>query len=193
LRTHDFAYEARLCIEAIQLFKCSHIVHDYSGAGEGRLIFLYQSGMPTTNIINISYHGTGHNIMNFHEATDDNPHPYYSLDKSRSLVTTCECIKYGLIRSFQYDYESADNPGLLHDFLALIEEKADSRMGTDVYTIARNPNMSDDFAQSVNMGCCALWWMTKKWPNVAAAAKMLIPPEVLKHVHPTEKVDWNDV
>jgi len=193
LRTHDWVYEAELCLQAIQHFKCSHMAHDYSNAGEGRMVLILQSGFPLTNIVNVRYHGVGHNIMNYHPPTDECPYPIYSVDKSRSLVTTCACIKYGLLRFFQYDYETADRAGLMHDFLALVEEKVDSRMGTDIYTITRNPNMSDDWAQAINIGCCTLWWMTKKWPNIAEAAKMKIAASMLKHVHPTAKVDWEDM
>lgn len=193
VRTHDFEYEAKLCLDAMTIFRCSHIVHDYSNAGEGRLVLLYQAGLSPSNIINMRYHGVGHNIMTYHEPTDDHPRSWYSLDKSRSLVTTCMCIKYGIIRFFKYDYQSADNPGLLHDFLSLIEEKVDSRLGTDVYTIVRNPNSPDDFAHSVNIGCCSLWWMTKRWPDIAEAAKMTISAATLKHIHPQQKVDWDDI
>jgi len=192
VRTHDWEYEARLALEAMQELKCSHIAHDYSGAGEGRLVLLYQSGLPSTNILNMRYQGFGHSIMNFHEATEDHPHDWYSIDKSRSLVTTCMCIKYGVIRFFRYDYVSADQPGLLEDFLALVEEKVENRLGSDHYTITRNPNKPDDFAHSVNMGACTLWWMTKRWPNIAEAAKFEISPKALKHVHPVQQIDWND-
>lgn len=193
LRTHDWEYEARLVLEAMGMFKCSHLVHDYSGAGVGRLVLINQAGVPPSNIINIRYQGIGHNIMNFHEPTDDCPHAVYSVDKSRSLVTTCMCIKFGLLRFFQYDHLGSHDPGLLHDFLALMEEKVDSRLKTDLYTIVRNPNASDDFAQAVNMGCCALWWMTKRWPNIAQAAKMKIDPKVMGHIHPVGQVDWEDM
>ncbi len=193
VRTHDWEYEAKLCLEAMTVFKCSHIVHDYSGAGEGRLVLLYQSGLPPTNIFNIRYQGFGHSIINHHEATDDHPHDWWAVDKSRSLVTTCMAIKYGLVRFFEYDYVSADNAGLLEDFLALIEEKVDSRLGSDAYVIVRNPNKSDDFAHSVNMGCCALWNMTGKWPNIAEAAKFKISKAAMKYIHPVSKVDWQDM
>lgn len=193
VRTHDWEYEASLAVEIMNVFKCSHIAHDYSGAGEGRLVLLYQSGLPPANILNIRYQGFGHNIINFHEATDDHPHNWYALDKSRSLVTTCMAVKYGLVRFFQYDYETADNPGLLEDFMALVEEKVDSRLGSDAYVIVRNPNKPDDFAHSVNMGCAALWHMTGRWPNIAQAAKFKISKEVLKHAHPVGRVDWDDM
>lgn len=193
VRTHDWEHEARLSIEILKEFRCSHIVHDYSNAGEGRLVLLYQSGLRPSNVINMRYQGFGHNRMNFHEATDDHPHDWYSLDKSRTLVTTCMAIKYGMIRFYKYDYKSADDPGLLEDFLALVEEKVTSRIGSDTYIIARNPNKPDDFAHSVNYGACALWWMTKKWPNIAEAAKFEIPKDVLRHAQPLSKVDWEDL
>ncbi len=193
VRTHDWEYEARLCLEAMREFKCSHIAHDYSNAGEGRLVLLYQAGIPPSNIFNIRYQGFGHNIMNYHEATEDHPHNWWAIDKARSLVTTCMAIKYGLIRFFAYDYVSADQPGLLEDFLALVEEKVDSRLGSDTYVIVRNPNKPDDFAHSVNMGACVLWNMTGRWPNIAEAAKFQISKQDMKHIHPVAQVDWWDM
>lgn len=193
IRTHDWEYEAHLAIDAMKEFKCSHLVHDYSGAGEGRLVLLYQSGLPHSNIINVRYQGFGHSIMNFHKKTDDHPYDWYSLDKSRSLVTMCMAIKHGMIRFFKYDYVSADQPGLLEDFLALIEEKVDSRQGSDAYVIVRNPNKPDDFAHSVNMGACCLWWMTKKWPNIAEAAKFKINKADMQQIHPVKHIDWEDI
>ncbi len=193
VRSHDWEYEARLVLEAMKEFECSHIAHDYSNAGEGRLVMLYQSGLPPTSILNMRYQGFGHNILNYHEATDDHPHDWWALDKARSLVTTCMCIKYGLIRFFEYDYVSADQAGLLEDFLALIEEKVDSRLGSDTYVIVRNPNKSDDFAHSVNMGACCLWNMTGNWPNIAEAAKFQISKATMKMLHPQQKVQWDDI
>jgi len=192
-RTHDWEHEAGLCLKALRDFRCSHLVHDYSGAGAGRLVLLLQAGLPAANVINIRYQGFGRSIMNWHPATADHPYDWYAVDKSRSLVTTCLCIKYGLLRFFSYDYASADDPGLVHDFLSLVEEKVDSRAGSDTYVIVRNPNKPDDFAHAVNMGCCALWWMTRRWPNIAEAARFVIPESVLEHFHPQARVEWDDV
>lgn len=192
LRTHDWEYEAQLCLEAMKVFRCSHIAHDYNGAGEGRLMLLYQAGLPPTNILNMSYQPFGHNIINYHPSSDDNPHDWYAVDKSRSLVTTCMAIKHGLIRFFKYDYVSADDMGLLEDFMALVEEKLSTRLKSDSYIITRNPNKSDDFAQAVNIGACCLWHMTKRWPNIALAAKFIIPDHVRQHISPKGQIDWDD-
>ena len=53
----------------------------------------------------------------------------------------------------------------MNDFLALIEEKSDSRTGSPVYIISRNHAVPDDFAQAVNIGCLALWQTTSMWPS----------------------------
>lgn len=194
LRTHDWEYEARLVLEILTKFKATHIVHDYGGAGAGREVLIAQAGFPLSNIVPCKYHGAAsHSIMVHKPATEDHPRDWYSVDKSRALVTVCGCIKHGLIRFFQYDHHGADNAGLLHDFLALIEEKVTSRIGTDAYYITSNPNMSDDFAQAVNIGACTLWYMNKDWPNIAEAAKFKLSPHVLAHVHPVARVDWQDL
>jgi hypothetical protein len=194
LKTHDWEYEARLIIEIVTKFRATHIVHDYGGAGAGREVLLTQAGFPTSNLIPCKYHGSAsHDIMVHKEATEDHPRNWYSVDKSRSLVTTCQCIKHGLIRFFQYDHLGADDPGLMHDFLALIEEKTQSRLGTDAYYITSNPLVSDDFAQAVNIGACALWYMNDSWPDIAEAARFKLPPHILAHVHPVAKVDWQDL
>lgn len=194
LRTHDMEWEAKLVVETLAKFRCSHLVHDYGGAGSGREVLVNQAGFPLEKIVAIKYHGAASkNLMVFRPATDDHPRDWYSVDKSRSLMTTCQCIKYGLIRFFKYDRVDANNPGLISDFLALIEEKVDSRLGTDVYCITRNPNRSDDFAQAVNIGCCTLWYMTGDWPNLAESLKMWINPAILQQLHPLVRIDWDDI
>ncbi len=194
LRTHDMLWEAQLVIEAIKKFGCSHLVHDYGGAGEGRIVLVNQAGFPPSHTINMQYVGpAAHDIVVHVPASIDHPRDVYEVDKSRSLVTICQCIKHGLLRFFQYDYKGADDLGLIRDFLALQEEKIDSRMGTDVYVITRNPNMSDDFAQAVNIGACTLYYMSGRWPDIADAAKYQIDPALLARIHPRTKVDWDDM
>jgi len=71
---------------------------------------------------------------------------------------------------FQYDWSSQDAPGLVADFLALVENKTESRLGGDIYTSTRNTLLTDDFAQAVNLGACALWHVCQAWPNFAQLA-----------------------
>jgi hypothetical protein len=109
-------------------------------------------------------------IMVFKPATAINHRQHYSLDKTRSLLYTCQAIKLKRVRFFQYDWASQDNPGLISDFLALVENKAESRLAGDIYTITRNTLLSDDFAQAVNIGCASVWHINDAWPNFAEIA-----------------------
>jgi hypothetical protein len=168
LTPHDHPREARMCLNALTRFKCAFIAHDYTGAGSLREQFINQSGYPLDRILAIAYvRAASGGILTFKPATPKHPRNHYQADKARSLLLTCNQIKNGWLRFFQYDYQNADEAGLMHDFLALVEEKADSRLGKDIYTIIRDPHLSDDFAQAVNIGCLALYQANDKWPNVA--------------------------
>jgi hypothetical protein len=194
LKTHDYYYESQLVVETLNRFRCSHLVHDYGGAGAIRETFVHQAGWPAENIVPIAYHTTAkHNIMTFHPATESHPRHWYSVDKSRALVLTSQCIKFGLIRFFQYDFKSADDPGLIRDFLALLEEKIDGRGTTDRYVIVRHPNLPDDFAQAVNIGSCALWHIAKRWPDLSVTMKFQIPMDLEELAKPRRVVDWEEI
>jgi hypothetical protein len=94
------------------------------------------------------------------------------------------------IRFFQYDWSSQDAPGLVSDFLALVENKTESRLGGDIYTITRNTLLTDDFAQAVNLGACALWHVCQAWPNFAQLAG--IGRITAQQVSQERDVDWAD-
>lgn len=194
LKTHDHVYEARLILAALHRFKCSHFAHDYNGAGAAREVLITQAGFPVDNIVAMAYHPSARkNIINFHPANDDHPRNWYSVDKSRSLQLVCDMIKYGYLRFFQWDYVSADDAGLIVDFLALLEEKVAQRLSTDVYVISKNPTMSDDFAQAVNLGTMALCHLSGKWPDLAQSTKLIIPEGLLKYCQPLGHPDWKDL
>jgi hypothetical protein len=108
-------------------------------------------------------------------------------------VLTSQCIKFGLIRFFQYDFKSADDAGLIRDFLALLEEKIDGRGTTDRYVIVRHPNLPDDFAQAVNIGSCALWHIAKRWPDLSVTMKFQIPMDLEELAKPRRVVDWEEI
>ncbi len=194
LKMLDYEYEANLICSAIRHFRCSHFAHDYGTSGGGREVLIRQAGFPMANIVPIRYAGNAtQNIMLLHDATEKHPRFWYSLDRSRALVTVCHAIRSGLIRTFRYDYKGTDDPGLLHDFLALMEEKTDSRTGSDLYAIVRNPNFPDDFAHACTYGACTLWYLSGSWPRFAEATKFEIPLELLEHVSPVGQVNWEDV
>lgn len=177
LTPHDHEREARLCIGAIRRFGLSHLVHDYTGAGALRETIVNHCGFPYENLVPMYLGRTAvGDVMVPHAATDSHPRDFYVLDKPRSLQLTCHAVKTGGLRFFKYDYRNSDDQGLLHDFLALVEEKTMTRLGGDVYTITKDPNSCDDFAQAVNMGCAALWKMSGMWPKVAEMSRLQVDP-----------------
>lgn len=193
LMTTEHVEEAKLALNIMRTFRCSHLAHDYSGAGSLRETLITQSGVPYECIIPIAYvRAASGNIFQFKEATVRHPRNYYQMDKTRALLLTCQQIKNGHLRFFDYDFKGPDDPGLLHDFLALVENKVDSRLGgKTVYTIDRNPRMPDDFAQAVAMGCCGLWHIQQEWPNLAVQENVYITPEMQQLVSPNEPT-WED-
>lgn len=163
--------EAKECIKWFRAFDCDFIAHDYTGAGEVRETVLIQAGFNPKQIFGVRLcRAAFQDIMVYHGPSNFNHHAFYSLDKARSLNYTTTAIRMGQIRFFKYDWRAQDNPGLTADFLALVENKVGTRLAGDVYTIVRNPLLTDDFAQSVNIGICMLWQLTQSWPNFAALA-----------------------
>lgn len=168
LTPHDHFAEARECLRIFQLFECHMMAHDYTGAGHAREAIMVHSGLPLDRLMPIQLVRTGHfNILQFIPATPMHGRDYWRMDKARSLQLTCQAIKLQQIRFFKYDHKSAEEPGLLHDFLALIENKIPTNAGGDIYTIQRNPMFSDDFAQAVNFGACCLWHSSGNWPKLS--------------------------
>lgn len=191
LTPHEHLREAKLCIEVMNTFSCHLFVHDYTGAGAIRETLMNQAGIPLKNIVPIQYQAaTRSAIIQYKEASNTNPRGRYLMDKPRSLVLTCTQIKLGQLRFFEYDYKDADNTGLINEFLALVEEKTDSRTGRDIYGVHRDPHLADDFAQAVNQGCITLYHLTKRWPNLAKLENIRLPRDLINQIHPIEHVDW---
>lgn len=195
LRTMDYDYEAQIIHDALTKFRCRYLVHDYNGAGAVREQLLVNRGWPVDRIAPMAYHGSGKKgIVIHHPAEEDHPRDWYSVDKHRSLATTIQAIKDGWIRTFRYDRGRGNDTGLLSDFLALTEMKVETRL-TDVFTISRHPAKTDDFAQAVNMGACALWFATKSWPSRRAAKKYSIPSKAMMDIDPhfNKRIDWDRI
>lgn len=182
LRPHDSIYEATEILKLLAAFKCSHLVHDYSGAGNQRHSFIILSGFPEDRIVPISYVRPGvQGLMKFVPATPEHPVNHWRLVKAQSLEMICNLIKLKQIRFFAYDHNGEDDAGLLHDFLTLVAEKSEARFGSDNYTIIRDATSKnpDDFAQAVNMGACALYYMSQRWPNMAQLAQLRVEQAAL--------------
>ncbi len=193
---HPFAHvrEAQIIMGMLSTFQCSHLVHDYTGAGSVRETVIHQAGFPTSRIVPVAMRGAARgNIFNFVPATELHPRDHWQCDKPRSLNMTCQMIKSGVIRFFQYDHVGSDSPGLLHDFLNLIEEKSESGTGGGIYKIVRDPSGPDDFAQAVNMGTMALCQMSGMWPDLSKYEDIEISQAALEAAHPVSIKDWDDL
>jgi len=141
------------------------LVHDYTGAGFQREHILVQAGLPIERDMPIAYvTSCGRKPIRPIPCSDVNPRPYWQMGKSRALQMVCTAIRMGGMTSFQWDRESDEVPGLLGDFLSLIDEKNDSSVG-GYYVIKAAANMCDDFAQATTMATMACWHVNDAWPN----------------------------
>ena len=194
LHPHDHVREARMILGVMNHFQCSHLVHDYTGAGSIRETVMNHAGLPMTNIIPIAYTGPAKgNVLQFKPATQLHPRDHFNMEKARSLSYTCQFIKSGVLRFFAYDYVNSGEAGLLHDFLYLIEDKSETGFGRDRYQILRDPAGPDDFAQAVNMGVMMLCHMSGQWPNLADYEDVSMGADAREAVTPVTVNDWEDM
>jgi hypothetical protein len=186
----DHLAEAVECMKWSNFFKCDYVAHDYTGAGTVRETVMVQAGFNLDRVMAMRLvRSAAQDLLVYKPPTEINHRAHYSLDKTRSLLYTCQAIKLKQVRFFQYDWASQDMPGLISDFLALVENKADSRTSSDIYTITRNTLLTDDFAQAVNLGCSALWHINDAWPNFAAIAGVA---RISERVAAAERIDDDD-
>lgn len=192
---HNHLGEARVVLNTLAALKCSHLVHDYSGAGELRQQFIQMAGFPVHRIIPVAYvRAASQSLMRYIPPSDNNPTSYYRVDKARSLVLTCELIRARQLQFFEYDYKNDENSGLLHDFLSLVEDKVSTRTGSDQYTIIRDQlsNTPDDFAQAVNIGAMSLYYMSGRWPQLAEILSLRASQEALEGGNELENY-WDSI
>lgn len=190
---HDYANEARAIIYIMNRCRCSFLVHDMGGRGDIREHLLVTAGLPRSQSLPVSYiRATVGPIFRFKEENlNTGQRAYYLCDKARSLVQTCELIRHGQVRFFAWD-EADDRDGVISDFLSLTEDIIDSRTGNEIFTVIRSElGGPDDFAQAVNIGTCALFYLRKRWPDLAAIARIKADPRVLAQFSPAVP-NWND-
>jgi hypothetical protein len=172
LMAHDHQLEALEIRKIAALWRADFIVHDYTGAGAVRETVLVQKGFPIDRLMPIAYvRSASANIINHVPPNEAHGRHHYRADKTRSLLFTCTAVRSGLINFFKYDYVSDEDRGLLRDFTALIEDKSKTRLGSDIYRIDSANDMSDDFAQAVNIGAVALWHHNQAWPDFSGIAQ----------------------
>jgi hypothetical protein len=191
MHPHDHIREAKLILGIMSAFKCSHVVHDYTGAGTVRETVLVQAGLPIRNILPVAYTGPAKGgLILFKPAIPKHPRAHYAMDRNRALNYCCQFIKSGVIRFFRYDYKGSDDVGLLHDFLNLIEDKSESGSGRDTYKILRDPSGPDDFAQAVTMGTLMLFQMRGQFPDLSAYEDIELSDDVIVSSQGIKDLDW---
>ena len=165
----DHTADAHEAMGLFDKFLCHYLVHDYTGAGANREHLLITMGFPFEKIIPMSLARTAgkKELVSFNPQTNANARSSYTLDKSRSLVFTCELIKAGYLAFPKWSSCSDD----LKHFLALAEETLITPRGADLYLITKAHGVPDDLAQAVNMGVCAIYYQQQKWPDLLAFVK----------------------
>lgn len=175
----DPGMEVARSMELFHDFNCKILAHDACGTAGMRDVLMNHARFPRKNIMPFSYVSAwSKDVISYHESNDRIKWPHYSLDKTRSLLLTIECIKHGFL--FFPQWESMEL--YLRDFLGLIEEKVDTRRGSDTYLIRRAKGLCDDFAHAVNYCLMGVFHSNNRWPDLVNT----IPAFTSKHLEELE-------
>lgn len=168
--TTDRKWEAEQVLERARLVRAHVIAHDYGGVGSATEAILTHLGWPLSHLAPMSYQANmSGDMVGRASPSGARQRGFYVMDKARTLQHLAVAIREGKVRFFDYDFVDADRPGLLHDFLTLVENWVEGPSRNVFSVRKRNPNDSDDFAQSVNFCTAALWEMTSSWPDLTRA------------------------
>lgn len=193
LTPHDHLREAREIKQIWDYLRPTLLAHDYTGAGALRETLLIQAGVPTRAVMPCQYVRSASQQPCYHVApTMQHPRSHYRVDKSRSLLLTCAMIKCRRLRFFDADYKSQEDPGLIRDFLALVEDKVTTMAAGEIYRITRQEGFTDDFAQAVNLGCVGIWYRTRNWPRLDEMVEYTITDDQLRAAALQSDSDWDD-
>ena len=166
---HDPFQEVKALMVLAMTFGVEIIAHDAGGGvGATREALMLQTQV-RCEIWPMTYTGPiTKGLMIPRPATQPGEKTFFTVDKARSIDFVCQAIKQGFIRTFQWDFISDTNPGLLYDFTALSTEIAERVMGSDVLLITKEDGASDDFVHAVTFACCALWGKYNCWPRLSS-------------------------
>lgn len=193
LTPHDHLREAREIKQYWDTFRPHLLAHDYTGAGSLRETFLIQAGIPSRVVMPCMYVRSAKQKPCYYIApTAQHPRSHYRVDKSRTLLLTCAMIKCRRLLFFDCDYTSPEDPGLIQDFLALVEDKISTMSAGEIYRITRQEGATDDFAQAVNLACTAIWYRLKQWPKLPEMAAYMLTDEQVRASALAHDTDWDD-
>ena len=184
----DQINEAKESLLTMIKFRCHILAHDYGGAGIVREAIMVGAGIPPGRLFPVSYVGTGkQKFINPSPPTEDRPRPIWMVDKTYSSLLTTHAIKTGYMRLFQYDGGLAVR-GLLDDFTNLIENRAEIEYLNSAYRVIPTGTGSDDFAQAVNIGACAIWQTQDLFPDFAKELSLKFDSSLF----PAQMPDWDE-
>jgi hypothetical protein len=192
LGANDYPHEVAKIFQLMRRFGASHVVHDFGGQGAVREHIMVTAGLPLWQIVPVAYVGTlSAGIMrHVGENETTQTRAYYQLHKSRAFLQTCELVRRKKIRFFKYDYSDSDEPGLINNFLSLIEHTIEGASGRSTYSIRRSATGDpDDFANAVNIGSCALFQMRGTWPDLAKITDIAMDPGIIAQVERESQED----
>lgn len=164
---HNPFEEVKALMVLAMKFGVELIAHDAGGGvGSAREALMYQTRTLNAEIWPMSYHGPMSNALMRYSTPQEGETGTWTVDKARSLTYLCQAMRQGHVRTFDYDYESSDNPGLLHDFTALMSEIQHNPRTSDILLIDREDGLSDDFVHAVNFAMLGLWSKHDCFPNL---------------------------
>lgn len=185
---HDYVNEVAALVYIARELEVSHIADDM-GSGTSRSEFFLHAGLRPERLCSVLYLGPCRGPMlrkiPFNPETGLREH--FQLEKTRSLTSTCEMIRSGFLRFFADDYVSTSMPGLLRDFLNLVENQVEVVRGSNVLTIVRDPlGGPDDFAHAVNFAVHLLYFLEgQRYPeSMQALIRRQIEESLEKRLSP---------
>jgi hypothetical protein len=169
---NDFNLEANRIKDLAYTFKCQFLSMDFNGsANRMRWDKLLEIGVPKTMTFPVAYTRVGSGAIAKAVAVDvqERIPAHLQVNKARSFLMLSHLIRSKRILFFQYDYIDKDNPGLLQDFTALVEERLSIKARGDLYVIGHDPLVGpDDFAHAVNYAVCTIFQREGQWPDTSS-------------------------
>lgn len=162
---HDHIGEGREITMLAEKFRVDIVAHDCSGAGSLRETILIQSGFPAHKLMPCRYVRLREDVtLRYIPASPHNPKPLWDIDSTRAMLMVTGAIKLGYVEFFDDDYRSEMDPGLLRQFLSLVEETT-SDGASKRFRVVCEEGLNDEFAQATMLGCLAIWNSTGMWPR----------------------------
>ena len=174
----DRVAEGRDILEAARLVGAHLIAHDVQGAGAPSESVVNHLGWPLERLVGVAYRqSVGGRMLEYHKPAGGRFRGFYSADKAHALQFVAMAIRAGRVRFFDYDWKGTNDPGLLHDWLALVECETETPTGKAFRVIRSAAAGSDDFAHACAYGLMALWEYNVAWPDLSVVGRVGPQPD----------------